>query len=97
MRIVLILVVLVLVVIMTVLGLRHLWKARQGEVIEGEVIDRPEEDLTHNRTAQRVLALLLGLMLVGAIVHLVETSNGPAEHYTPARLENGQIIPGELK
>ncbi|WP_041641226.1 DUF6111 family protein [Magnetococcus marinus] len=98
MRILLILLGAVLILTLFGAAIKAIWRARYpSDAIEGEVVDKSPQNFTYSPLAQRTLGLILVLLLVGVVGHLLETRQGPAEHYSPAHLENGKLIPGTLK
>ncbi|MEO5376273.1 MAG: hypothetical protein H7832_00585 [Magnetococcus sp. DMHC-6] len=44
-----------------------------------------------------LFAALLVLLLLTGVQHLIETQEGPKQHYVPAHLENGVVIPAHFE
>lgn len=76
----------------------HMTAARSIDAGSGGSATHPGQDIDWRNAPWLALAfagvILLGaVLLIGALSH----RSGPPERYVPPRLENGRIVPGELR
>nr|CRH04487.1 exported protein of unknown function [Candidatus Magnetococcus massalia] len=75
-----------------------LWKGTHPEVIEGEVIDKPEPDWTENRLIRALIAAALTILLISGLMRLTISPESPGKQdYKPAQIIDGKVVQGEVK